>query len=99
MSINSLAVWFLSAALCYVVVLLTAIVVQAVRSREEESPEFSEAKFFLWCLLKNGYDGEIVLFRDTRKRRFIRFEKYIDNGDATDLLKKYLKPKKNKEDG
>ena len=81
MSFDSLAVWFLSAALCYVAVVLAASVVIVLRSHEA-IPEFSEIKLWLWCLLNNGYDGENVLFRDRQKRRFIRFEKYTDNGVA-----------------
>lgn len=79
MSLSSLAIWFLSAALCYVVVVLVASVVIVLMSREE-NPEFSEIKLWLRCLLKNGYDGENVLFLDTQKNRFIRFEKYTDIG-------------------
>ena len=78
MSLSSLAVWFLWAALCYVAVGLAGLSVQASRCRNE-NPEFSEIKIWLWCLLRNGFDGENVLFHDDRKRRFIRFEKYTDD--------------------
>lgn len=77
MSFGSLPVWFLAAALCYVVVLLAFVGVRAVKDRGE-APEFSDIEFWLRCLLKNGYDGESVIFRDTAKSRFIRFEKYTD---------------------
>lgn len=80
MSLSSLAAWFLWAALCYEVV-LAANILQVARSRNKD-PDFREIKIWLWCLLRNGYDGENVLFRDKRHRRFIRFQKYTDDSGA-----------------
>ena len=79
MSLSSIAIWFLWAALCYEAVLI-AVIVLTWRFEEEERPEPSRIKYWLYCLLRNGYDGESVLFRDKRNRRFIRFQKYTDIG-------------------
>ena len=82
MLLSSTAVCFLWAALSYAVLGLAFLIIQTLRSPKSE-PKISECRAWLECLLKNGYVGENLLFRDKNKNRFIRFEKYTDsNGNA-----------------
>lgn len=84
MALGSMAEWFLVAALCYVVALLVFVGIGVVKDRKE-APAFQVIRYWLGCLLKNGYDGEAVIFRDTAKSRFIRFEKYTDAAGSTGI--------------
>lgn len=84
MSISNFALWFLWAAPLYVLIALIVIIATTAKSGRE-NPDISEIEIWLWSLLRNGFDGETVLFRQERTGRFVRFEKYVDAGGVAGI--------------
>lgn len=75
--VSEIAVWILGGALLHSIALLTVVGIATVR-KDRDVPPFSDIDVWLRFLLRDGHDGQTILFRHRQSGRFIHFEKYAD---------------------